>query len=211
PPDDDHCSLDSVSVSMDSEDEPPEPEPIEPTELNEQIEPDLDASDDETKKSKSTSTISSERTEPIPEYSAAEERNDQRSWLTVANGGVNHTCDMKVIEPFKRVLSHGGYDASGAALIVLRACFLPDSGRPDYRYVMDNLFLYLIWSLERLVTEEYVLIVLHGRCSLPPPRYLHRCYLLVDRRLRKSLKHLYLVHPTFWIRSVVFLFKPFVR
>ena len=53
---------------------------------------------------------------------------------------------VQVIEPFKRVVSHGGYEAgaggaSGAALIVFSACHLPDNARADYRYVMDNLFL----------------------------------------------------------------------
>ncbi|CAG9794279.1 unnamed protein product [Diatraea saccharalis] len=78
---------------------------------------------------------------------------------------------------------------------------------------MDNLFLYVIWTLERLVTDEYVLIYLHGSAGarrLPTFHWLHECYKLIDRRLRKSLKHLYLVHPTFWLKSFVLLTKPFV-
>lgn len=51
--------------------------------------------------------------------------------------------DMKVIEPFKRVLSHGGYLTADCqnAIVVFSSCFLPDRSRPDYRYVMDSLFL----------------------------------------------------------------------
>jgi prune homolog 2 len=48
---------------------------------------------------------------------------------------------VQVIEPFKRVVSHGGYDGRGAAVIVFSACHLPDTARKDYSYVMDNLFL----------------------------------------------------------------------
>lgn len=51
--------------------------------------------------------------------------------------------DMRVIEPFKCVLSHGGYLAPGGrnTIIVLSACNLPDKKRRDYNYVMKNLFL----------------------------------------------------------------------
>ncbi|XP_050359215.1 protein prune homolog 2 isoform X2 [Nymphalis io] len=200
---DDRCSLDSISgCSMDSEDEPPPPPAQQPDSSEE----------DNTKRSKSTNTVS-ECSDPIPEYSAAEEFRDERSWLTVQHGGGKAICDMKVIEPFKRVVSHGGYEGGGAALIVFSACHLPDTARPDYRYVMDNLFLYVMWSLERLVTDEYVLVYLHGsagRRRMPTFAWLHECYKLLDRRLRKSLKHLYLVHPTFWLKSFVIVTKPFV-
>ncbi|CAG9573840.1 unnamed protein product [Danaus chrysippus] len=201
PPEEDECSLDSVSGgSLESEDEPPAVDTHDPT------------SEDDTKRSKSTATVS-ECSDPIPEYSAAEEFREERSWLSVTHGGGRAVCDMKVIEPFKRVVSHGGYEAGGAALIVFSACHLPDTRRPDYRYVMDNLFLYVMWSLERLVTDEYVLVYLHGsagRRRMPTFAWLHECYKLVDRRLRKSLKRLYLVHPTFWLKSFVVITKPFV-
>ncbi|XP_038217618.1 protein prune homolog 2 [Zerene cesonia] len=173
PPDEDSCSLDSVSgCSLESEEEPPMPEPV-----------DFPSEQEESKRSKSTATAS-ECSDPIPEYSAAEEFRDERSWLHVQHSGGQATCDMKVIEPFKRVISHGGYCGDGAAIIVFSACHLPDNGRPDYRYVMDNLFLYVIWSLERLLNSF--------------------------SRLRKSLKELYLVHPTFWLKSFVVITKPFV-
>lgn len=48
----------------------------------------------------------------------------------------------QVIEPYKKVLSHGGYlPGSNEAIIVFSACFLPDRSRKDYDYVMDNLFM----------------------------------------------------------------------
>ncbi|XP_026736371.1 protein prune homolog 2 isoform X2 [Trichoplusia ni] len=209
PPEEDRCSLDSVSAcSMESEEEPPEPQDLEPP-----VNQHLVLSDDEGSKiSKSTNTLS-ECSDPIPEYSAAEEFSNERAWLSVPRPGGHVSCDMKVIEPYKRVISHGGYDGGGAALIVFSACHLPDNARPDYTYCMDNLFLYVIWSLERLVTDDYVLVYLHGsagRRRLPSFHWLHECYKLIDRRLRKSLKHLYLVHPTFWLKSFVILTKPFV-
>ncbi|XP_063631386.1 protein prune homolog 2 [Cydia splendana] len=205
PPDDDQCSLDSCSVhSLESEEEPPEPEP----------EPGYHTPVEQEHSKRSTNTVSScSASEPIPEYSAAEELRDERSWLSVPRPGGPVTCDMKVIEPYKRVVSHGGYDASGCALIVFSACHLPDVRRTDYHYVMDNLFLYVIWTLERLVPDNYILVYLYGSAGprrLPTIHWLREYYKLIDRRLRKSLKHLYLVHPTYGLKIFVAFTKAFV-
>lgn len=49
-----------------------------------------------------------QETESIPEYTAEEEREDNRLWRTVVIGEQEQRIDMKVIEPYKRVISHGG-------------------------------------------------------------------------------------------------------
>lgn len=153
---------------------------------------------------------------PLPELSAAEERNEARSWRSVVVAGLERRVDMKVIEPYKRVLSHGGYLSAGShnAIIVFSACFLPDRSRVDYDYVMNNLFLYVLTTLDQLITEDYVLIYLHGatsRSCMPTFSWLKRCYQMIDRRLRKNLKGLYLVHPTFWLKTIVLMTRPFIR
>lgn len=33
---------------------------------------------------------------------------------------------------------------------------------------------------------------------------------MIDRRLRKNLKALYLVQPTFWLKTIVVMCKPFI-
>jgi prune homolog 2 len=51
------------------------------------------------------------------------------------------------------------------------------------------MFRYVIWSLERLVTEEYVLVYLHGSAAsrrLPTFHWLHQCYKLINRRYHNS-------------------------
>uniref|UniRef100_A0A1A9Z2P7 CRAL-TRIO domain-containing protein n=1 Tax=Glossina pallidipes TaxID=7398 RepID=A0A1A9Z2P7_GLOPL len=152
----------------------------------------------------------------LPQYTADEERKDSRNWQKITlPDGRTRDIDMRVIEPYKRVLSHGGYLKAGGhnAIVIFCACHLPDHSRTDYNYVMDNLFLYVVKTLEQLVTDDYVLIYLHGgsnRRNMPPFPWLKRCYQLLDRRLRKSLKNLYLVHPTFWIKSLIWMARPFV-
>nr|CAD7393810.1 unnamed protein product [Timema cristinae] len=152
---------------------------------------------------------------PIPELSAAEEIAEARSWRNCVVAGQERHIDMKVIEPYKRVLSHGGYLSAGShnAIIVFSACYLPDRSRVDYDYVMDNLFLYVLTTLDELITDDYVLVYLHGATSrgcMPTFSWLKRCYQMIDRRLRKNLKGLYLVHPTFWLKTIVVMTRPFI-
>ncbi|VEN60211.1 unnamed protein product [Callosobruchus maculatus] len=164
--------------------------------------------------SENTEEPASSPTEPIEPLSAAEERRHARHWQrAVLPGGEQRTIDMRVIEPYKRVLSHGGYLRAGGhtAIVLFSACYLPDRSRIDYDYVMDNLFLYVLWTLERLVTDDYVLVYLHGGATkLPSFGWLKRCYHMVSRKLRKNLSHLYIVHPTLWIKTMLFMAKPFI-
>ncbi|XP_031696131.1 caytaxin-like isoform X2 [Anarrhichthys ocellatus] len=49
--------------------------------------------------------------------------------------------NMSVLEPFLRVLSHGGYYGDGVNdIIVFSSCYLPENRLENYQYVMDNLF-----------------------------------------------------------------------
>ncbi|XP_043236323.1 protein prune homolog 2-like [Amphibalanus amphitrite] len=139
----------------------------------------------------------------------------QGDWRTCVVAGKEQKIDMSIIEPYTKVLSHGGYmeGDAGQSIIVFAACHLPERSRPDYGYVMDNLFLYVLTTLDELVSEEYVLVYLHGGASAassPTFSWLRRAYQLVDRRLRKTLKGLYLVHPSFWLRTIVALTRPFI-
>lgn len=71
-------------------------------------------------------------TQKIPTYTAEAERRNSRNWqkITLLNGKTKE-IDMKVIEPYKRVLSHGGYLKAGGhnAIVMFCACHLPDRSR----------------------------------------------------------------------------------
>ena len=160
--------------------------------------------------------------------------------------------DYKVIEPYKKVISHAGYchhfdssatphnpDEQAPAVIVFSACYLPDRSRRDYDYVMDHLFLYVLSSLHELIADDYILIYLHNtqpstqtnsrsasandssssststdrnqrQNNLPTFNWMKRCYQMIDRKLRKNLKILYLVKPTFWLKTIVIMCRPFI-
>lgn len=171
--------------------------------------------------------------------------------------------DLKVIEPYRKVISHAGYchhldptipapnpGEPEPAIIVFSACYLPDRSRRDYNYVMDHLFLYVLSSLHELIADDYILIYLHNaqpstttanfsaisaissnilgnapnsststdsassddvyQNNLPTFTWMKRCYQMIDRKLRKNLKILYLVKPTFWLKTIVIMCKPFI-
>uniref|UniRef100_A0A667YDQ7 ATCAY kinesin light chain interacting caytaxin n=1 Tax=Myripristis murdjan TaxID=586833 RepID=A0A667YDQ7_9TELE len=137
-----------------------------------------------------------------------------RLWRTVIIGDQEQRIDMQVIRPYLRVVTHGGYYGEGLnAIIVFAACYLPDSSCEDYTYIMENLFLYVISSLELLVAEDYMIIYLNGatpRRKMPGISWLKRCYQMIDRRLRKNLKCLIIAHPSWFIRTVLAISRPFI-
>ncbi|XP_051548268.1 BCL2/adenovirus E1B 19 kDa protein-interacting protein 2-like isoform X1 [Myxocyprinus asiaticus] len=152
--------------------------------------------------------------ESVREYSSSEEREEGRRWRVFRIGDQEHRVDMKAIEPYKRVISHGGYYGDGLnAIIVFAVCFMPESNQPNYRYIMDNLFKYVIGTLELLVAENYMIVYLNGATSrrkMPSVGWLRKCYQQIDRRLRKNLKSLIIVHPSWFIRTLLAITKPFI-
>ncbi|XP_026058566.1 BCL2/adenovirus E1B 19 kDa protein-interacting protein 2-like isoform X2 [Carassius auratus] len=152
--------------------------------------------------------------ESVQEFTNTEEREEGRRWRVFRIGEQEHRVDMKAIEPYKRVISHGGYYGDGLnAIIVFAVCFMPESNQPNYRYIMDNLFKYVIGTLELLVAENYMIVYLNGATSrrrMPSVGWLRKCYQQIDRRLRKNLKSLIIVHPSWFIRTLLALTKPFI-
>ncbi|RVE71861.1 hypothetical protein OJAV_G00055730 [Oryzias javanicus] len=194
-------------------------------ELDESTELDLDDIDtpsdnsnefeweDDLPKPKSTELLQ-KGVQSVPEYSASEEREEGRRWRVFRIGDQDHRVDMKAIEPYKRVICHGGYYGDGLnAIIVFAVCFMPESNQPNYRYIMDNLFKYVIGTLELLVAENYMIVYLNGATSrkkMPTVGWLRKCYQQIDRRLRKNLKSLIIVHPSWFIRTLLAITKPFI-
>lgn len=159
-------------------------------------------------------TAEASKVNVVPTYSAEEERQDGKLWRTVIIGEQEHRINMKIIEPYMKVISHGGYYGNGVnAIIVFAACFLPDSDRPDYHEIMENLFLYVISTLELMVAEDYMIVYLNGatpHSRMPGLGWLKKCYQMIDRRLRKNLKSFIILHPSWFIRTVLAITKPFI-
>uniref|UniRef100_F6Z2I3 Bcl-2/adenovirus E1B 19 kDa-interacting protein 2-like protein n=1 Tax=Ornithorhynchus anatinus TaxID=9258 RepID=F6Z2I3_ORNAN len=139
---------------------------------------------------------------------------DGRHWRVFRMGEREQRVDMSVIEPYKKVLSHGGYHGDGLnAVILFASCYLPRSSIPDYPYVMEQLFRYIVGTLELLVAENYLLVYLSGataRGQVPSLAWIRQCYRTLDRRLRKNLRALVVVHATWYVKAMLALLRPFI-
>lgn len=139
---------------------------------------------------------------------------DGHRWRVFRTGQREQRVDMTVIEPYKKVLSHGGYHGDGLnAVILFASCYLPRSSIPNYTYVMEHLFRYIVGTLELLVAENYLLVHLSGgtsRAQVPPLSWIRQCYHTLDRRLRKNLRALVVVHATWYMKAFLALLRPFI-
>ncbi|KAK7891542.1 hypothetical protein WMY93_023505 [Mugilogobius chulae] len=164
-------------------------------ELDESTELDLDAIDtpsdnsnefeweDDLPKPKATELLE-KGVDSVQEFTASEEREEGRRWRLFKFGDQEHKVDMKAIEPYKRVISHGGYYGDGLnAIIVFAVCFMPESNQPNYRYIMDNLFKYVIGTLELLVAENYMIVYLNGATSRKKMPTVGGCESVISRSI----------------------------
>ncbi|XP_012585520.1 PREDICTED: bcl-2/adenovirus E1B 19 kDa-interacting protein 2-like protein [Condylura cristata] len=139
---------------------------------------------------------------------------DGRRWRVFRTGQREQRVDMTVIEPYKKVLTHGGYRGDGLdAVILFASCYLPSSSVPNYSYVMEHLFRYMVGTLELLVAENYLLVHLSGgtsRAQVPPLSWLRQCYRTLDRRVRKNLRALVVVHASWYVKAFLALLWPFM-
>ncbi|KAM4664782.1 bcl-2/adenovirus E1B 19 kDa-interacting protein 2-like protein [Discoglossus pictus] len=140
------------------------------------------------------------------------EDQDGRKWRIFLMG--EHKVDMTAIEPYKRVISHGGFYGDGLnAIIMFASCYLPESSIPEYQYVMDNLFRYIIGTIDLMVAEDYMLVYLSGatpRNKIPTISWIKKCYQATDRRLKKNLKSVLIVHPTWYMKALLAIIRPFI-
>ncbi|CAH0716222.1 unnamed protein product, partial [Brenthis ino] len=100
-----------------------------------------------------------------------------------------------------------GDDEIGRRIIIVSACRLPSS--KDLH--PDRLLRYLMFTLDKYVEQDYSVVYFHyGLTSKnkPPISWLWKAYKAFDRKYKKNLKALYLVHPTNFIRVVWQMLRP---
>ncbi|KAM9845868.1 rho GTPase-activating protein 8-like isoform 2-T2 [Aulostomus maculatus] len=116
--------------------------------------------------------------------------------------------------PFYDVARHGilqvsGDDGYGRKLIVFSSCCLPPSHQLNHQRLLE----YLKFTLDQYVEMDYILVYFHHGLSSsnkPSLRWLQEAYRQFDRKYKKNLKTLYVVHPTNFIRIVWNIFKPVI-
>ncbi|KAF9978277.1 hypothetical protein BGZ73_003084 [Actinomortierella ambigua] len=85
-------------------------------------------------------------------------------------------------------------------MVVLCACNLPDPSKVDY----DVLLRVILAQLEHFVENDYTVVMFAGGAVHRPSwAWLFKAYRGLNRRFKKNLKALYIVHPTTWARLIL--------
>lgn len=116
--------------------------------------------------------------------------------------------------PYYDVARHGivqvsGDDNYGRKIVVFSSVRLPPSHQLNHRRLLE----YLKFTLDQYVQLDYILVYFHfGLRSVNKPsvKWLREAYSEFDRKYKKNLKALYVVHPTNFIRIVWNIFKPLI-
>lgn len=108
-----------------------------------------------------------------------------------------------------RILSIGGDDRSGRRAIVFSACRLPPKTEIDHQ----KLFRYMKYTLDQYVENDYSVVYFHhglNSRNKPSISWLVQVYHELDRKYKKNLKELFVVHPTNFIKVIWNVLKPFI-
>lgn len=141
-----------------------------------------------------------------------DEDEDEADGALTSTDGPPGSTDLS--HPFYDIARHGivqvcGDDRFGRKLIVFSSCCLPPSHQLDHRRLLQ----YLKYTLDQYVEMDYILVYFHyGLRSVNKPslKWLRETYGEFDRKYKKNLKALYVVHPTNFIRIVWNIFKPLI-
>lgn len=103
-----------------------------------------------------------------------------------------------------------GDDLFGRKIITIYACRLPSETKLHHLRLLK----YIMYTLDQYVENDYCVVYFHydlNSQNKPKLNFLYQAYKAFDRKYKKNLKALFLVHPTNFIRIVWQLFKPIIR
>ncbi|KAM6987122.1 rho GTPase-activating protein 8-like [Aplochiton taeniatus] len=123
-------------------------------------------------------------------------------------------ASQDISHPFYDVARHGilqvtGDDNYGRKLIIFSSCCLPPSHQLNHHRLLE----YLKYTLDQYVESDYTVVYFHyglKSSNKPSLRWLRDAYREFDRKYKKNLKALYIVHSTNFIRIIWNIFKPLI-
>ncbi|KAM9311486.1 rho GTPase-activating protein 8 [Gastrophryne carolinensis] len=133
---------------------------------------------------------------------------------TLALGGTGEVPDISLNHPYYDIARHGiihvaGDDNSGRKVITFSCCRLP----PCHEINHVRLLEYLKHTLDQYVENDYTVVYFHfglNSRNKPSLSWLQSAYKEFDRKYKKNLKALYVVHPTNFIKVLWKIFKPVI-
>ncbi|XP_030324795.1 rho GTPase-activating protein 8 isoform X2 [Calypte anna] len=123
--------------------------------------------------------------------------------------------ELNINHPYYDVARHGiiqlaGDDNSGRKVITFSCCRMPPSHQLNHTRLLE----YLKYTLDQYVENDYTVVYFHyGLKSMNKPslKWLQTAYKEFERKYKKNLKALYVVHPTNFIKILWNIFKPLIR
>ena len=117
-------------------------------------------------------------------------------------------------DDFSDIAKYNGVEVAGdyhfgLRIITIYACRLPSDAKIHHLRLLK----YIMYTLNQFVENDYCVVYFHyGLNSRNKPKlsFLYQAYRAFDRRYKKNLKALFLVHPTNFIRIVWQIFKPII-
>ncbi|XP_066214730.1 rho GTPase-activating protein 8 isoform X2 [Saccopteryx leptura] len=121
---------------------------------------------------------------------------------------------LSMNHPFYDVARHGilqvaGEDRFGRRIITFSCCRMPPSHELNHRHLLE----YLKYTLDQHVESDYTVVYFHyglNSQNKPSLRWLQSTYKEFDRKYKKNLKALYVVHPTNFIKVLWNVFRPLI-
>ncbi|XP_011917967.1 PREDICTED: rho GTPase-activating protein 8 isoform X3 [Cercocebus atys] len=122
---------------------------------------------------------------------------------------------LSASHPFYDVARHGilqvaGDDRFGRRVVTFSCCRMPPSHELDHQRLLE----YLKYTLDQYVENDYTIVYFHyglNSRNKPSLGWLQSAYKEFDRKYKKNLKALYVVHPTSFIKVLWNIFKPLIR
>ncbi|KAM7055777.1 LOW QUALITY PROTEIN: rho GTPase-activating protein 8 [Acridotheres tristis] len=121
--------------------------------------------------------------------------------------------ELNISHPYHDVVRHGitltGDDNSGRKVITFNCCCMSPSHQLNHTRLLE----YLKYTLDQYVENYYTVVYFHydlkslKKMSL---KWLQTAYQEFDRKYKKNLKALYVVHPTNFIKILWNIFKPLI-
>ncbi|KAJ2841405.1 hypothetical protein IWW36_006269, partial [Coemansia brasiliensis] len=97
------------------------------------------------------------------------------------------------------VIFQAGVDYESKPMLVFCACNMPDPKQVDY----DRLLNLIIFRLDEFVENDYTVVLLtSGAAHNPSWQWMSQAYRRLDRKYRKNVKNVYVVHPSMWSKLI---------
>ncbi|XP_063099960.1 rho GTPase-activating protein 8 [Cavia porcellus] len=107
------------------------------------------------------------------------------------------------------ILQVAGEDCYGRRVVTFSCCRMPPSHELNHQRLLE----YLKFTLDQHVEHDYSIVYFHyglNSRNKPSLSWLQSAYKEFDRKYKKNLKALYVVHPTSFIKVLWNLFRPLI-